>query len=81
MYLIAAEASGDIRYLETLRANRGYATDPLPAGANLQDEITKEYQKEFIAEGQLFYYYKRRNMAAYHVYQHESGYLCTPRSG
>ena len=29
MYLIAAEASGDIRYLETLRANRGYATDPL----------------------------------------------------
>ena len=63
MYLIAAEASGDIRYLETLRANRGYATDPLPAGANLQDEITKEYQKEFIAEGQLFYYYKRRNMA------------------
>ena len=59
MYLIAAEASGDIRY----RANRGYATDPLPAGANLQDEITKEYQKEFIAEGQLFYYYKRRNMA------------------
>ena len=48
MYLIAAEASGDIRYLETLRANRGYATDPLPAGANLQDEITKEYQKEFI---------------------------------
>ena len=63
MYLIAAEASGDIRYLETLRANRGYATDPLPAGANLQDEITKEYQKEFIAEGQLFYYYKRPNMA------------------
>lgn len=63
MYLIAAEASGDIRYLETLRANRGYATDPLPAGANLQEEITKEYLKEFIAEGQLFYYYKRRNMA------------------
>lgn len=62
MYLIAAEASGDIRYLETLRANRGYATDPLPVGANLQEEITKEYQKEFIAEGQLFYYYKRRNM-------------------
>lgn len=62
MYLIAAEASGDIRYLETLRANRGYATDPLPAGANLQEEITKEYQKEFIAEGQLFYYYKRLNM-------------------
>ena len=62
MYLIAAEASGDIDYLETLRANRGYATNPLPAGANLQEEIQKEYQKEFIAEGQLFYYYKRQNL-------------------
>ena len=62
MYLIAAEASGDISYLETLRANRGYASRPLPEGANLQEEIQKEYQKEFIAEGQLFYYYKRQNL-------------------
>lgn len=54
MYLIAAEASGDIRYLETLRANRGYATDPLPAGANLQDEITKEYQKSLLQKGNCF---------------------------
>ena len=64
MYLIAAEASGDIRYLETLRANRGYATDPLPAGADLQEELRKEYQKEFVAEGQLFYFYKRQNMTS-----------------
>ena len=62
MYLIAAEASGDISYLETLRANRGYASRPLPEGANLQEELQKEYQKEFIAEGQLFYYYKRQNL-------------------
>lgn len=26
----------------------------------LTDEITKEYQKDFYAEGQLFYYYKRK---------------------
>ncbi|SDL89969.1 SusD family protein [Pedobacter steynii] len=26
----------------------------------LSDEITKEYQKDFYAEGQLFYYYKRK---------------------
>lgn len=64
MYLIAAEASGDISYVETLRANRGYAGNPLPAGADLQEEIQKEYQKEFIAEGQLFYYYKRMNLAS-----------------
>ena len=64
MYLIAAEASGDIDYLETLRANRGYGSNPLPAGADLQEEIQNEYRKEFIAEGQLFYYYKRRNLAS-----------------
>ena len=62
MYLIAAEASGDISYLETLRANRGYGSNPLPAGADLQTEIQNEYRKEFIAEGQLFYYYKRQNL-------------------
>ena len=64
MYLIAAEASGDISYLETLRSYRGYATQPLPAGADLQQELQKEYQKEFIAEGQLFYYYKRQNLSS-----------------
>ena len=64
MYLIAAEASGDIDYLETLRANRGYGSNPLPAGADLQEEIQNEYRKEFIAEGQLFYYYKRQNLAS-----------------
>ena len=26
---------------------------------SVQNEITKEYQREFINEGQLFYYYKR----------------------
>lgn len=62
MYLIAAEASGDISYLETLRAHRGYANTPLPAGADLQEELQKEYRKEFIAEGQLFYFYKRQNL-------------------
>lgn len=63
MYLIAAEASGDISYLEELRSHRGYANRPLPANADLQEELRKEYQKEFIAEGQLFYFYKRQNAA------------------
>lgn len=62
MYLIAAEASGDISYLEKLRSHRGYANQPLPAGADLQTELQKEYRKEFVAEGQLFYYYKRKNL-------------------
>ena len=49
MYLIAAESGFNahkdvaIGLLEELRKN----------------EITKEYQREFIGEGQLFYWYKR----------------------
>lgn len=62
MYLIAAEASGDISYINQLRRQRGYTTD-LPAGIDLRTALTGEYQREFIAEGQLFYYYKRLNLA------------------
>lgn len=62
MYLIAAEASGEISYLEELRSHRGYANQPLPANADFQTELRKEYQKEFVAEGQLFYFYKRKNL-------------------
>ncbi len=61
MYLIAAEASGDIEYLKTFRRLRGYTGNPLPEGDDLTTELRKEYQREFIGEGQLFYYYKRVN--------------------
>ena len=59
MYLIAAEASGDKGYLQTLRDHRGYVNYPLEENCDLAAEIEAEYRKEFIAEGQLFYYYKR----------------------
>lgn len=66
MYLIAAEtatvpATG-ISYLNTLRFNRGL--NNLAATAVLATEVTKEYRKEFIGEGQLFFYYKRINSTA-----------------
>ena len=61
MYLIAAEASGDKSYLQTLRDHRGYVNYPLDDDCDLAAEIEAEYQKEFMAEGQLFYYYKRLN--------------------
>lgn len=65
MYYIAAECSDPATatsLLNTVRSQRGLSD--LPAGldaATLQNEILKEYQKEFYAEGQLFYYYKRLN--------------------
>jgi len=66
MYLIAAETSTvpatGISYLNTLRFNRGLTN--LAATAVLATEVTKEYRKEFIGEGQLFFYYKRINSTA-----------------
>ena len=56
MYLIAAEASGDKGYLQTLRDHRGYVNYPLEENCDLAAEIEAEYRKEFMAEGQLFYY-------------------------
>ena len=66
MYLIAAETaavpSDGITFLNTLRFNRGLTN--LAPTANLTNEVAKEYKKEFIGEGQLFFYYKRTNTTA-----------------
>jgi hypothetical protein len=65
MYLIAAETAATpaegIAYLNTFRFNRGLLD--LGPKAVLTTEITKEYRREFIGEGQLFFYYKRINSA------------------
>jgi starch-binding outer membrane protein, SusD/RagB family len=70
MYYIAAEclketAPGDaIGYLNTARQRRNLS--PLSGTltpALIQTEIFKEYQKEFLQEGQLFFYYKRLNLS------------------
>lgn len=67
MYYIAAEADPDVaeaqEYLEQVRRHRGLAPYPLNCTTKeeLQQEIDKEYRKEFISEGQMFYYKKRRN--------------------
>ncbi|MFT4093526.1 MAG: RagB/SusD family nutrient uptake outer membrane protein [Niabella sp.] len=67
MYYIMAETAltpaEGVGYLNTVRTNR--ALPELPTSvtqATLDAEITKEYQKEFYAEGQLFFYYKRKNV-------------------
>ncbi|MBD0830546.1 RagB/SusD family nutrient uptake outer membrane protein [Aestuariibaculum sediminum] len=64
MYYIAAETEADqimaLEYLNTVRYNRGLID--LEADADLQDEIRKEYMREFYGEGQMFFYYKRLNV-------------------
>jgi len=67
MYYIAAECEpsatdGINNYLNVVRLNRGLAN--LATTVNINTELQKEYQKEFYGEGQLFYYYKRRNVTS-----------------
>jgi hypothetical protein len=65
LYYILSETDPDpvkaLDYLNTVRNNRGLSS--LAAVTNLQDQLTREYQKEFWGEGQLFFYYKRINQA------------------
>ncbi|HEY8387243.1 MAG TPA: RagB/SusD family nutrient uptake outer membrane protein [Parasegetibacter sp.] len=67
MYYIAVEdyistnLSKAITYLNTVRRSRGIIDD-IPTSANadqVRSELNKEYQKEFVSEGQLFFFYKR----------------------
>jgi hypothetical protein len=65
MYLIAAEAAPyaeGVQYFRTFRTARNIGNLLVPGdGPALQTEIIKEYRKEFYAEGQAFYAYKRIN--------------------
>lgn len=68
MYLILAECdlANAAFYLNTIRQNRGVTAPANVANENdAQDEITREYYREFFNEGQLFYRYKRINDASH----------------
>ncbi|MFV0345869.1 MAG: RagB/SusD family nutrient uptake outer membrane protein [Bacteroidales bacterium] len=67
MYFIAIETSPDLAtsqlYWDDFRASRNLPPLPLADDKMLiQDELVKEYRKEFFAEGQAFYAYKRLNV-------------------
>jgi hypothetical protein len=70
MYYIAAEAAPTIDegtgYLNVVRVARLIpALTPAPATSALLDaEIQLEYRKEFYAEGQVWFYYKRKGVTA-----------------
>ena len=61
LYLIAAECIGGesgMAYLNELRNHRGLSN--LNSSEELDDYIYQEYRREFIGEGQLFFFYKRK---------------------
>lgn len=68
LYYIAAECTWDadqakaLEYFNTVRFNRGINTSLNVASKDeFLNELVKEARKEFYAEGQLFYMYKRLN--------------------
>ena len=72
IYYIAAEcyaSQGNAQkaedLLNVLREKRGLYT-PLSdlTIEQVQDEIKKEYRKEFLGEGEIFYYYKRTGVTS-----------------
>jgi tetratricopeptide (TPR) repeat protein len=76
MYLIVAEClketnlSEAVSYLRKLQKGRGVLNLPTITDEKLlQDEISKEYKREFIGEGQLFFYYKRINKPSIKSYK------------
>lgn len=64
MAYIAAETASShtdgIAYLNTVRSHRGLAPLPDDGSVSLSDEIAREYQREFLCEGQLWHFYKRK---------------------
>lgn len=71
MYYIAAECAANnndlvnaTALLDTVRVHRNLPKYTLTAlsADSLGVEIRKEHQKEFIGEGQVFFYYKRKNI-------------------
>lgn len=76
MFYIAAECRMEagagydktkaLEYLNTVRQHRGIALgEQLPESLTdeqVKEEIYKEYRKEFVGEGQIFFYYKRKGL-------------------
>lgn len=71
MYYIAAECATALQdsltatnLLDSVRVHRNLTkfTQTALRRDSLVIEIGKEYQKEFLSEGQVFYYFKRRNL-------------------
>lgn len=68
MYLIMMETATDLteatHYYNILQVHRGLPEGNISSEAELQELIQNEYLKEFIGEGQTFFYFKRLRMTS-----------------
>ena len=78
MYLIAAECeAGTTKGYEWLNALRvARKASSLPATGSLSNDLQDEYIREFVGEGQLFWYYKRlRKTSIRRIYRSDGAYM------
>lgn len=78
MYLIAAECEEDktkgYGWLNALRVARKASS--LPTTGSLANDLQEEYIREFVGEGQLFWYYKRlRKTSIRRIYRSDASYM------
>lgn len=70
MYFIAAEAKKDASFINKVRNARGISRNyNVSFGPDENDNVNllmKEYQKEFFAEGQFFYFLKRHGLKSFY---------------
>ena len=61
-----SERQAGVGYLNTVRSKRNIpqALDVNMSKDELREEIQKEWRKEMLLEGQMFYYYKRRGISS-----------------
>jgi len=68
MYLILVETAGNLtdaeRYYNILQVHRGLPEQTILSEADLEEKIQNEYLKEFIGEGQTYFYFKRLQKTA-----------------
>jgi len=66
-YYIAAECETNLTnaygYLNVIREKRGVTPLSVVSASDLNTKLNNEYNREFAGEGQLFFYYKRRNVS------------------
>lgn len=66
MFLIVAETTGDADeardILNSMRKNRGQIPFADTEAIDAKSLVADEYAREFFGEGQLFFYYKRKNL-------------------
>lgn len=84
MYYIAAECEPNlekaVEYLEEVRAQRGLSAFPVDVqnAGELEREIEIEYSREFISEGQLYHYRKRKAKTIF-INSSYSSYVVEPK--